>query len=232
MIEEVGSEHRRNLVILFIDEAHDDDRARAGRPGQGDAANLPAAARAWRELRTIAATHLGRIQKKYFEKDAALARRLQVVKVEEPEESAAVEMMRGLVETLEQHHQVRILDEAVVDAAVVPSPFRRQLPDKSVSLLLDTWCKRGGDRARVRRCRRSRIGRRRIDSLMRPWISSAGRTVPEPTIAAVTDELNEEKTKAGDRTGGSWKPAGREEMGLVEKIREIRRQLRGGRSGQ
>ena len=117
-----------------------------GQAGQGDAANLLKPALARGELRTIAATTWAEY-KKYFEKDAALARRFQVVKVEEPEESAAVEMMRGLVETLEQHHQVRILDEAVVDAVKLSHRYisGRQLPDKSVSLL-DTACAEGGDR--------------------------------------------------------------------------------------
>src|SRR5262249_30955800 len=81
--------------------------------------------------------------KKYFEKDAALARRFQVVKVEEPTEAQAIIMMRGLVETLERHHNVRILDDGV-DAAVRLSHryiSGRQLPDKSVSVL-DTACAR------------------------------------------------------------------------------------------
>ena len=93
-------------------------------------------------MRTIAATTWAEY-KKYFEKDAALSRRFQVVKVEEPAEENATRMIRGLVETLEKHHSVRILDEAV-DAAVrlsaryIPS---RQLPDKAVSLI-DTACAR------------------------------------------------------------------------------------------
>src|SRR5205814_6945381 len=86
-----------------------------GQAGQGDAANLLKPALARGELRTIAATTWAEY-KKYFERDAALARRFQVVKVEEPSESAAVEMMRGLIATLEKHHGVRILNEAVVDA--------------------------------------------------------------------------------------------------------------------
>jgi type VI secretion system protein VasG len=113
-----------------------------GQAGQSDAANLLKPALARGELRTIAATTWAEY-KKYFEKDAALARRFQVVKIEEPSEQSAVEMMRGLVETLEKHHNVRILDEAVVDAVRLSHRYisGRQLPDKSVSLL-DTACAR------------------------------------------------------------------------------------------
>ncbi|HEV2971894.1 MAG TPA: type VI secretion system ATPase TssH [Pirellulales bacterium] len=128
-------------IILFIDEAHTMIGA-GGQAGQGDAANLLKPALARGELRTIAATTWAEY-KKYFERDAALARRFQVVKVEEPSEDAAVEMMRGLIETLEKHHGVRILNEAVVDAVRLSNRYisGRQLPDKSVSLL-DTACAR------------------------------------------------------------------------------------------
>ncbi|MBE7218638.1 MAG: AAA family ATPase, partial [Caulobacteraceae bacterium] len=98
-------------VILFVDEAHTLIGA-GGAEGQGDAANLLKPALARGELRTIAATTWAEY-KKYFEKDPALTRRFQVVKVEEPDEATAVRMMRGLVDTLETHHGVRILEEAV-----------------------------------------------------------------------------------------------------------------------
>lgn len=80
---------------------------------------------------------------KYFEKDAALARRFQVVKVEEPDEEKAAIMMRGFAATLEKHHNLRVLDEAITDAVRLSSRYiaGRQLPDKSVSLL-DTACAR------------------------------------------------------------------------------------------
>ncbi|MHB0955514.1 MAG: type VI secretion system ATPase TssH [Pirellulaceae bacterium] len=141
VIEEVKASP--SPVILFIDEAHQMIGAGGG-AGQGDAANLLKPALARGELRTIAATTWAEY-KKYFEKDAALARRFQVVKVEEPDEGPATEMMRGLVETLEQHHKVRILNEAVVDAVKLSNRYisGRQLPDKAVSLL-DTTCARIG----------------------------------------------------------------------------------------
>jgi type VI secretion system protein VasG len=122
-------------VILFIDEAHTMIGA-GGAAGQSDAANLLKPALARGELRTIAATTWSEY-KKYFEKDAALARRFQVVKVEEPTERAATIMMRGLAATLEKHHKVRILDEAIEAAVRLSSRYisGRQLPDKSVSVL-------------------------------------------------------------------------------------------------
>ena len=128
-------------VILFIDEAHTLIGA-GGQAGQGDAANLLKPALARGELRTIAATTWAEY-KKYFERDAALARRFQTVKVEEPSEALAIEMMRGLVATLEGHHRVRVLDEAVREAVRLSHRYitGRQLPDKSVSLL-DTACAR------------------------------------------------------------------------------------------
>ena len=128
-------------IILFIDEAHTMIGA-GGQAGQNDAANLLKPALARGELRTIAATTWAEY-KKYFEKDAALARRFQVVKVEEPDEERAIRMMRGIAPTLERHHAVRILDEAVESAVRLSHRYipARQLPDKSVSLL-DTACAR------------------------------------------------------------------------------------------
>jgi type VI secretion system protein VasG len=126
-------------IILFIDEAHTIIGA-GGQAGQGDAANLLKPALARGELRTVAATTWAEY-KKYFETDAALKRRFQVVKVDEPDEPKAVRMMRGLTPTLEKHHKVRILEEAVEDAVKLSHRYitDRQLPDKSVSLL-DTAC--------------------------------------------------------------------------------------------
>jgi type VI secretion system protein VasG len=128
-------------IILFIDEAHTMIGA-GGAAGQNDAANLLKPALARGELRTIAATTWAEY-KKYFEKDAALTRRFQVVKVEEPSEPIAIAMIRGLVATLEKHHNVRILDQAVSEAVRLSARYipSRQLPDKAVSLI-DTACAR------------------------------------------------------------------------------------------
>lgn len=139
VIDEVKSSPKP--IIVFIDEAHTLIGA-GGAAGQGDAANLLKLALARGELRTIAATTWAEY-KKYFEKDAALTRRFQVVKVEEPPEPMAVAMIRGLVGTLEKHHKVRILDAAVSEAVRLSTRYipSRQLRDKAVSLI-DTACAR------------------------------------------------------------------------------------------
>lgn len=128
-------------IILFIDEAHSLIGA-GGQAGQSDAANLLKPALARGELRTIAATTWSEY-KKYFEKDHALVRRFQVVKVEEPEPQTAVKMLRCVAKSLEKHHKIRILDEAVSSAVELSHRYisGRKLPDKAVSLL-DTACAR------------------------------------------------------------------------------------------
>ena len=128
-------------IILFIDEAHTLIGA-GGAAGSGDAANLLKPALARGELRTIAATTWSEY-KKYFEKDAALARRFQVVKVEEPDEEKAMVMMRAIAPFLEKHHKVMVTDEALFDAVRLSHRYipGRQLPDKAVSIL-DTACAR------------------------------------------------------------------------------------------
>jgi type VI secretion system protein VasG len=130
-------------IIMFIDEAHTLIGA-GGAEGQNDAANLLKPALARGEMRTIAATTWAEY-KKYFEKDPALTRRFQVVKVEEPSETLAVAMLRGLVPVLEKHHGVRILGEALEAASGLSHRYiaGRQLPDKAISLL-DTACARVG----------------------------------------------------------------------------------------
>ncbi|HJV27460.1 MAG TPA: type VI secretion system ATPase TssH [Aromatoleum sp.] len=126
-------------IVLFIDEAHTMIGA-GGQSGQNDAANLLKPALARGELRTIAATTWAEY-KKYFEKDAALARRFQVVKVEEPTEPMAAAMLRGMVPLMEDHFGIRVLDEAVTEAVRLSHRYisGRQLPDKAISLL-DTAC--------------------------------------------------------------------------------------------
>jgi type VI secretion system protein VasG len=128
-----------HAIILFIDEAHTMIGA-GGTAGQNDAANLLKPALARGELRTIAATTWGEY-KKYFEKDAALARRFQVVKVEEPSEELACAMLRGMAPLMEQHFGVRIYDEAITEAVRLSHRYilGRQLPDKAISVL-DTAC--------------------------------------------------------------------------------------------
>ncbi len=133
IIQEVQS--CRDPIILFIDEAHTLIGA-GGQAGQNDAANLLKPALARGELRTIAATTWAEY-KQYFEKDAALSRRFQVVKVEEPTEEVAIDMLRAMIPVMTQHFQLHIDDEAII--AAVRNSHRyisgRQLPDKAISVL-------------------------------------------------------------------------------------------------
>jgi type VI secretion system protein VasG len=139
VIEEVKAS--ATPIILFIDEAHTLIGA-GGQAGTSDAANLLKPALARGELRTIAATTWAEY-KKYFEKDAALARRFQLVKLDEPDVATAVQILRGLRDRYEEVHQVAIRDDALVAAAELSSRYitGRQLPDKAVDLL-DTACAR------------------------------------------------------------------------------------------
>ncbi len=212
-------------IILFIDEAHTLIGA-GGAAGQNDAANLLKPALARGELRTIAATTWAEY-KKYFEKDAALARRFQVVKVEEPDEDKAIGMMRGLLEKMESHHNVRILDEAIVDSVKLSHRYiaGRQLPDKSVSVL-DTACAKvaigqGATPAPVEDATR-RISKlaTEIASLTRELVTGAAH---DERLA----ELNEAKAKEEEKLQtftAQWE----KEKELVGKIREIRSKLESG----
>ncbi|HEY6866091.1 MAG TPA: type VI secretion system ATPase TssH, partial [Candidatus Eisenbacteria bacterium] len=139
VIEEVQSSPKP--IILFVDEAHTLIGA-GGAAGTGDAANLLKPALARGTLRTVAATTWSEY-KKHIEKDPALTRRFQVVQVQEPSEEKAILMMRGMASTLEKHHRVQVLDEALEAAVRLSHRYipARQLPDKSVSLL-DTACAR------------------------------------------------------------------------------------------
>jgi len=128
-----------HAIVLFIDEAHTMIGA-GGAAGQNDAANLLKPALARGELRTIAATTWGEY-KKYFEKDAALARRFQVIKVEEPGEETACAMLRAMAPLMEKHFGVRVYDDAITEAVRLSHRYisGRQLPDKAISVL-DTAC--------------------------------------------------------------------------------------------
>jgi len=128
-------------IVLFIDEIHTLIGA-GGAAGTGDAANLLKPALARGKLRTIGATTWAEY-KKYFEKDPALTRRFQVINVDEPEEDEAIEMLRALVPSLELHHNVIILDEAIVSSVQLSHRYipARKLPDKAIGLV-DTACAR------------------------------------------------------------------------------------------
>src|SRR5258706_3873464 len=194
-----------------------------GQAGQNDAANLLKPALARGELRTIAATTWAEY-KKYFEKDAALARRFQVVKGEEPDEEKAIAMMRGLAESLEHHHKVRILAEAVTDAVKLSHRYisGRQLPDKSVSVL-DTACARvsigqGATPASVEDAQR-RIDQAttEIDALEREAITGSDHS-------ARIDELLAAKTAEEARLA-NLKAQWKKEREIIGQVREIHGQL-------
>lgn len=123
-------------IILFIDEIH--TLVGAGKSGGGamDAANILKPALARGDLRSIGATTLDEYQK-YFEKDKALERRFQVVMVDEPDEDSAIAILRGLKEKYENHHKVRIRDEAIIAAVQLSQRYisDRFLPDKAIDLV-------------------------------------------------------------------------------------------------
>ncbi|HWW70746.1 MAG TPA: AAA family ATPase, partial [Duganella sp.] len=139
VIDEVQASQKP--IILFIDETHTLVGA-GGAAGTGDAANLLKPALARGTLRTIGATTFAEY-KKHIEKDPALTRRFQSIQVDEPSEERAILMMRGVASTMEKHHKVQILDEALEAAVKLSHRYipARQLPDKSVSLI-DTACAR------------------------------------------------------------------------------------------
>src|SRR5271165_5874149 len=222
VIEEVQSSPKP--IILFIDEAHTLIGA-GGAAGTGDAANLLKPALARGTLRTIAATTWAEY-KKYFEKDPALTRRFQVIQIDEPSETKAILMMRGIVSALEKYHRVQILDEAI-DAAVrlshryIPA---RQLPDKSVSLL-DTAAARVAISQhavppQVDDCRR------RIQALeTEQEIIEREKAVGLDTEAREASVLHDLATERERLVGleARWN----EEKAMVDRILDLRAQLRG-----
>ncbi len=220
VIEEVQSSP--TPIILFIDEAHTLIGA-GGAAGQGDAANLLKPALARGTLRTIAATTCAEY-KKYFEKDPALTRRFQVIKVEEPTEEKTVVMIRGLMPVLEKHHKVDVLDEALEAAAQLSHRYipARQLPVKAVSLI-DTACARvaislNGIPAQVEDSRR-RIENLRVEQEILGRETQIGED-HEKKQAALLKSLEEEKERLGVLEK-KWKS----ESDLVTKITAITRKL-------
>ena len=209
-------------IIMFIDEAHTMIGA-GGQAGQNDAANLLKPALARGELRTIAATTWAEY-KKYFEKDAALARRFQVVKVEEPDEEKAVAMMRGIADKMEEHHNVRILDEAIVECVKLSNRYitGRQLPDKSVSVL-DTACAKvaigqGATPASIEDAsRRIQNLSSEIDALEREQVTGAAHDARLEDLKAKRTVTEEELAKLKEQ----WE----KEKSLVDQIRNIRLKL-------
>jgi len=222
VIEEVQSSPKP--IILFIDEAHTLIGA-GGAAGTSDAANLLKPALARGTLRTVAATTWGEY-KKYFEKDPALTRRFQVVQVDEPSEQKAILMMRGMASTMEQHHRVQVLDEALEASVRLSHRYipARQLPDKCVSLL-DTACARVAVSqhavpAEVDDARRS-IEALQTELEIIDREKSVG-VYTESREQAVSEKMQEENARL-EQLEQRWNT----EKELVQAILDIRSQLRG-----
>lgn len=212
-------------VILFIDEAHTLMGA-GGAAGTGDAANLLKPALARGELRTIAATTWSEY-KQHIEKDPALTRRFQVVKIEEPSEEAAIRMCRGVAGVLERHHKVEILDEAIEAAVRLSHRYLsdRQLPDKAISLL-DTACARVAVSQHATPAEVEDIERRRAGLLVEQGIiereAEIGMDVAERS-AAVQAALAAAEADLTD-AAARWNA----ERALVDEILSLRARLRRG----
>jgi type VI secretion system protein VasG len=209
-------------IILFIDEAHTMIGA-GGQAGQGDAANLLKPALARGELRTIAATTWLEY-KKYFEKDPALARRFQVVKVEEPTEAKCQVMLRGVAPTLEKHHNVRILDEGLQAAVRLSHRYLpdRQLPDKAVSVL-DTACARLSLGQNATPAALEEVTRELEDLALQARVlerEAALGSDHRERISGVIEETERAENQLKELQG-KWD----KERGLVERIRELRSQI-------
>ncbi|OPA83748.1 ClpV1 family T6SS ATPase [Pseudomonas fluorescens] len=209
-------------IVLFIDETHTLVGA-GGAAGTGDAANLLKPALARGTLRTVGATTFAEY-KKHIEKDPALTRRFQTVQVDEPDEARALLMLRGIAETMQNHHQVHILDAALEAAVRLSNRYipARQLPDKAVSLI-DTACARVAISLHATPAEVD-DSRRRIESLETELaiieretaigVETASRRVSVETLLAAERERL-------DDVEGRWD----NELALVEQIQRLRSQL-------
>ena len=212
-------------IILFIDEAHTLVGA-GGAAGTGDAANLLKPALARGTLRTVAATTFAEY-KKHIEKDPALTRRFQTVQVDEPDEARAILMMRGVASTMEKHHKVQILDEALEAAVKLSHRYipARQLPDKSVSLL-DTACARVAVSLHATPAEVD-DSRKRIEALETELeIIGREKVIGIDTGKRETDAgelLAAEKTRLAE-LDGRWNA----ERALVDELLDLRAKLRAG----
>ncbi|MCP4346839.1 MAG: type VI secretion system ATPase TssH [Desulfobacterales bacterium] len=210
-------------IILFIDEAHVIIGA-GGAAGGSDAANLLKPALARGELRTVAATTWSEY-KKYFEKDAALARRFQLVKLDEPSVDTATLILRGLKEKYEDAHGVVVRDDAIVAAAELSSRYisGRYLPDKAVDLL-DTSA------ARVKILLTSKPDiiedkERTVQGLEREKTAldrdrTNGLQIDEERFKEIEDQLGELNRELEEH-----KERWQNEQGLAQQVIEIRKEL-------
>jgi type VI secretion system protein VasG len=222
VIEEVQASPKP--IILFMDEAHTLVGA-GGAAGTGDAANLLKPALARGTLRTVAATTWAEY-KKYFEKDPALTRRFQVVQIDEPSEHKGILMMRGVASTMEKHHKVQILDEALEASVKLSHRYipARQLPDKSVSLL-DTACARVAVSLHAVPAEVD-DSRKRIDALeTEQQIIAREKSIGIEVVGRETS-VNEQLHDEHERLAGLETRWG-EEKALVDELLATRAKLRG-----
>ncbi|WP_025859472.1 type VI secretion system ATPase TssH [Pseudomonas sp. CHM02] len=209
-------------VVLFIDETHTLVGA-GGAAGTGDAANLLKPALARGTLRTVGATTFAEY-KRHIEKDPALTRRFQTVHVDEPDEARALLMLRGIAETMQNHHQVHILDSALEAAVRLSNRYipARQLPDKAVSLI-DTACARVAVSLHATPAEVD-DSRRRIESLETELAIIERETaigVETASRRAAVDALLASERARLDEVEGRWD----NELALVEQIQRLRSQL-------
>ena len=215
-------------TLLFIDEVHTLVGA-GGQAGTGDAANLLKPMLARGQLRTIGATTWDEY-KKHIEKDPALKRRFQVLRVEEPSPEVAVNMLRSVLPTLQAHHQVQILDEALHAAVNLSHRYLpdRQLPDKAISLL-DTAC------ARVRISQqavpgvladnRERLAYLRAEKAMLETEQAIGLADPERMLKL------EQQLRKEQHDGLGLEARWQVEAAWVEEIQQLRVRLRAEEAG-
>jgi type VI secretion system protein VasG len=212
-------------IILFVDEAHTLIGA-GGAAGTGDAANLLKPALARGKLRTIAATTWAEY-KKHIENDPALTRRFQVVQIDEPDEPRAVQMMRGVASSLERHHGISLLDEALEAAVRLSKRYipDRQLPDKAISLL-DTACARVAMSQHAMPAQVESV-KRRIEALTTELeILGRERAIGVDVASKIRDAelgLSDEQQRL-EGLEARWKT----EQALVERVLGIQNRLRAG----
>ena len=212
-------------IILFIDEIHTLVGAGGGE-GAMDAANILKPALARGELRAIGATTLNEYQK-YFEKDKALERRFQTVMVDEPDELSAISILRGLKERYENHHKVRIQDDACIAAVQLSERYitERFLPDKAIDLMDEAAAKLRMERDSVpeeldeiiRRRAQLEIERESIKREQQDNTSQAGSTSKLQQLDKQIAELREQETQMR----AQWES----EKGLSDKFQQVKEHI-------
>ena len=216
-------------IILFIDEIH--TLVGAGKSeGAMDAANILKPALARGELRSIGATTLDEYQK-YFEKDKALERRFQTVMVNEPDVLDTISILRGLKERYENHHKVRIMDEAIIAAVELSNRYitERFLPDKAIDLMDEAAAKLRMERDSVpeeldnisRQLKQLEIEREAIKrDLESPVLSNQSENSGKTELSTIEKKIADLREEEAD-----YKAKWQAERGLVNKIQQNKQQI-------